>query len=206
MPNYLKALTGPMASSMSFPGTLPEVSKHFTMDCPLEAFAVFVRLEIDFHFVRWNSHAISVIVFKRLLLHLTQAYLGMLEDDGVLQTSMFMTPLLFNTGDDWRMTTSFKDLEPRINIGINALSNTPLLDEEAVQIFSSLGDAWDVVESEMNAALAVYLHYLVKFGSQQPSAEAAYGMLIEQEPMKVNPRMVTMAQSGAWISELWRRK
>jgi hypothetical protein len=206
MPNSLKALTGPMASSMSFPGTLPEVSKHFTMDCPLEAFAVFVRLEIDFHFVRWNSQAISVIVFKRLLLHLTQAYLGMLEDDGVLQTSMFMTPLLFNTGDDWRMTTSFKDLEPRINIGINALSNTPLLDEEAVQIFSSLGDAWDVVESKMNAALAVYLHYLVKFGSQQPSAEAAYGMLIEQEPMKVNPRMVTMAQSGAWISELWRRK
>jgi len=206
MPSALKVLTGPMASSMSFPGTLPEVSRHFTMDCPLEAFAVFLRLEIDFHFTRWNSQAISVIVFKRLLLHLTQVYLSMLEDDGVLQTSIFMTPLLFNTGDDWRMTTSFKDLEPRTKIGIDTLTNTPLLDEEAVQIFSSLGDAWDVVESKMNAALAVYLHYLVKFGSQQSSAEAAYGLLMEQEPMKVNPRMVTLTESGAWISKLWRRK
>jgi hypothetical protein len=180
IPISMRSIHGPGKLPMRYSDIFSEMGDHHTMMSPLKAFAVYIRLEQDFHFLKWNVETLVSKIFQRFLLHLTEAYLKMIEEKGRFQTTTTLAPLLYEINDDWMMTKPIQDLKPISSIQIFDLTRTPLLSEEPLSLFESLGKPFAEIKNRLTPATVLYLDTLLQSGTQLKTAYDTYKHLVDQ--------------------------
>jgi hypothetical protein len=131
------------------------------------------------------SSTAKMTVFPRLLFHITEQFHQHLEDQGSVITHITMSQLLIqgSPGRDrspWAVDqkkTSFrsitgltrslfgdrKTLTSRLSIGLELLTDTPLLKTSTLNTFRTLGSLFSWIEVKCVHAIAIFLHYLYRY-------------------------------------------
>ncbi|KAH0542523.1 hypothetical protein FGG08_003119 [Glutinoglossum americanum] len=173
---------------------------------PIEGFlAMTVALKSD----KTSPHLGLVAkktVFQRLLFHITERFHDHLEDKGAVVTHIMMSELLIQDNpkrekSPWpldRSRPSFrsftgltrslfgdrKTLTPKLSIGLELLTDTPLLGASTLSIFKKLGPLFSWIEVKSGHAIAIFLHYLYRYKVESGSAVEHFTQLANDSMLK----------------------
>lgn len=179
---------------------------------PLEGFVVACLAFAESKYEhKCNLAKRKLIVFQRLLFHLTEKYSELLDTDGPVVTQLAMAqlilhsdssepgsedhPSLLRASTDWTVKALrlrlFKDVgkgRDKLSVSVKdvAASKFGLLDEDALHCFRQLGPMFSWIESAGGHAIGVFLHYLTLLEYSQKAPADHFVQLKElQELAKV---------------------
>jgi hypothetical protein len=144
--------------------------------------------------------AVETTVFERLLFHVVEQFHKHLADHGPILTHILMSQLLVQDsakrdrlhGSRERQNASFrtlagltraifgdrKALTPKLSIGLDLLTTTPLLTADTMALLKKLGPIFDSIEIKSGHAIAVVLHYLYRFKVDEKSPTEHFARLV----------------------------
>jgi len=161
---------------------------------PLEGFTIIIRAASDLP----TAKLTELVVFQRFLHHLTEQHWTYRNTtkEGVA------TVTLYRLLEKCQQVQGSKHA---LSMPVQSLVGTPLLSEDALQVFEKLGGVFETTKTHYGPAIAVFLHYLVHAAPICVTPTECFDWIKNQEhlgPVFLGPGNITAESAGEMVTNI----